>query len=134
MAKKNPRARRRRKVIRYMSFLLLGLLVLAGVVAKYVREDSDKNIFAAKEFYFTSNLLTADEAEYRLNADATSVSFTIGNNADKLRFAEDDVEYKISVNEGATIDKAEGILQKGKYSPLLFGGRGRKSRCIQLYF
>lgn len=113
------RRRHRRKnpgLAKYIILFLFGALLLGGVAAKYVRENGGRNIFAAKEFYFTSNLLTTDGAEYRLNSDATSVSFTLGNNADKLRFAEDDIAYEVRVNNGATVDKTTGMLANGKVS------------------
>ena len=70
---------------------------VGGVLAKYVYDSGGMNLFSAKEFYFTSNLLTENTAKYVLNSTTTEVSFTLGNNADKLRFSQDDIKYEIAV-------------------------------------
>ena len=57
---------RKRTVI--LSVLLVLLLAVGGVFAKYV-----------------------------LNSTTTEISFTLGNNADKLRFSQDDIKYEITV-------------------------------------
>ena len=77
-------------------FLLL-LLSVGGVIAKYVWDNNGNNLISAKEFYFTSNLLKEENAKYVLNSTSTEVSFTLGNNADKLRFSEVDITYDIAV-------------------------------------
>lgn len=82
------------------------LLIMAGsVFAKYIFNTGGRNLLSAKEFYFTSNLLTEDKAKYVLNSTSTEISFTLGNNADKLRYSQDDIQYSIAVeskNGGST--------------------------------
>ena len=88
-----------------VTVLVLLLLTLGGVFAKYIYNDGGKGLLSAKEFYFTSNLLTENTAKYVLNSQTTEVSFTLGNNADKLRYSQDDVEYTVTVeckNGGST--------------------------------
>ena len=80
--------------------IIAGLILIAsigGVFAKYVYYNSGKIQLSAKEFYFTSNLLKEETGKYVLNATATEISFTLGNNADKLRFSQVDITYDISV-------------------------------------
>ena len=86
---------RKRTVI--LSVLLVLLLAVGGVFAKYVYDSGGMNLLSAKEFYFTSNLLTENTAKYVLNSTTTEISFTLGNNADKLRFSQDDIKYEITV-------------------------------------
>lgn len=86
---------RKRTVI--LSVLLVLLLAVGGVFAKYVYDSGGMNLLSAKEFYFTSNLLKENTAKYVLNSTTTEISFTLGNNADKLRFSQDDIKYEITV-------------------------------------
>jgi len=98
--------------------ILLLLFVLAiggGVLAKYVYSNDGENALVAKEFYFTSDLLTTDGEEYLLNHDTSSVTFSLGNNADKLRFSKDDINYTVQANQG-TLSKSEGTFQGDKVS------------------
>ncbi len=73
------------------------MAILGGVFAKYIHSNEGENLFDAKEFYFTSNLLKETKGEYVLNATSTSVTFTLENHIDKLRFSEDDITYTLSV-------------------------------------
>lgn len=68
-----------------------------GVFAKYIYENDGRNLFSAKEFYFTSDFLKENVETYVLNSEATEIVFKIGNNKDKLRFSQDNIEYTISV-------------------------------------
>lgn len=86
---------RKRTII--FTVLLVLLLTVGGVFAKYVYNNDGINLLSAKEFYFTSNLLTENTAKYVLNSSTTEVSFTLGNNVDKLRFSKDDIKYSITV-------------------------------------
>lgn len=94
--------------------VVLGLGSTGGAVAKYVQEHQGNGSLAAKEFYFTSNLLTDKGANYTLNSGITSVSFTLGNNADDLRFADDDIAYaiEVSLENGDDLGEGEGVLSK----------------------
>lgn len=73
------------------------LVTIGGVLAKYIYDSFGSNLMFAKEFYFTSNLLKEDTAKYILNSTATEVSFTLGNNKDKLRVSQVDITYTVSV-------------------------------------
>ncbi len=106
-------------------FLLI-IFVTGGVAAKYVAENGGIGVFRAKEFYFTSNLLKSEKELYVLNSDVTEVTFTLGNNADKLRYAEDEIHYKVSVNDDAVkmisnentteANPFDGVLENNKIS------------------
>ena len=45
-----------------------------------------------------------------LNSNATSISFTLGNNIDDIRFAEDDINYTVTISGGAMEGASEGTL------------------------
>ncbi|MBQ7035664.1 MAG: hypothetical protein IJN34_08010 [Clostridia bacterium] len=90
---------------------ILLISVFGGVYAKYIHGNSGSNLFGAKEFYFTSNLLKEDAAKYVLNSNAKEVSFTLGNHEDKLRFSRDTIQYEVSVEE-----KDRGTAPEIQYS------------------
>lgn len=95
------------------------LVLVGGVAAKYINVRNGQNVIAAKEFYFTSNLLADTGKEYQLNASATEISFTLGNNEDELRYSEDAISYTVEVDNGATLeiqDTTKGTLENGKVS------------------
>jgi len=131
MSGKKRRCRHKRrghaKYIVVLLLLLCGALLLGGVAAKYVREDYGKNVFAAKDFYFSSNLLTTDEAEYRLNAGTESVTFTLGNNADELRYAQDNIKYTVTIDNGASVSTPAGTLETGGVSTATITINGLKN-------
>lgn len=84
--------------------------------AKYLYQINGDSLFRAKEFYFESNLLRNEDVEYILNPNTTEISFTLTNSLDELRTAEDDIEYVISVDNGATLSKSSGSLIKNVVS------------------
>ncbi|MBE6642445.1 MAG: hypothetical protein E7615_02185 [Ruminococcaceae bacterium] len=77
------------------------LLTVGGVFAKYIYNTDGMNVVSAKEFYFTSNLLAEGNQKYVLNpnpdTETANISFTLGNNADKLRFSQDNISYSVTV-------------------------------------
>lgn len=96
---------------KYGFTLILCLLILSvtgGVGAKYVYENGGLGWFKAKEFYFTSNYLKpkSENASYVINSNATSISFTLGNNIDDLRFTEDTIAYTVSVEDDDALEDA----------------------------
>ena len=92
---------RKHSHIRFRTIIITVLVVLlftvGGVFAKYIYNSGGRILSSAKEFYFTSNLLTENTAKYVLNSQTTEISFTLGNNADKLRFSQDNIMYSITV-------------------------------------
>lgn len=103
-----------------IALLVLVALLLGGVAAKYALSKDGVSIFSAKEFYFTSNLLVKGGEDYVLNTDAQSITLTLGNNADRLRWSDDDVNYEVSVtaSDGSSpsLDAATGSLPGGQVS------------------
>lgn len=83
---------------------ILTTVLAGGVLAKYIKDNTEKkNTVVAKEFYFTSNMLTEEGESYVLSAgegDTASIAFTVGNNADELRFSKDDITYTVAMAEG----------------------------------
>jgi len=110
---------KRTKVIVIAVAVLLLLCAVGTVLAKYINEQDPKNgEVRAYNFYFTSNLL--DGKEHTLAPDSTSVTFTVGNHADDLRFSEVDIDYTIKVLDSTGAEATEvtktnssGTLTKG---------------------
>ena len=122
MTKDRKKNRNRRL---YWYGVLLGLLIgtvilIGGIAAKYTYQKDDENVVAANVFYFSSNLLTEEGAEYILNSDATSVSFTLGNNEDDVRYSDDIVYYSVTVETDdsseplCTVSSAAGSINNDK--------------------
>lgn len=97
--------------------LALALLIagVSGVSAKYVTGQVKDHLFAAKEFYFTSNLLEVGGADYILNSNADSVTFTLSNGADELRYSEDDITYTVTA-DGGILSTGTGTLTGGSHN------------------
>lgn len=91
--------------------LSLCALTVGMLVAKYLNDRSSDGLVRAKNFYFTSNFL--DGKEHTLAPGSTSVTFTLGNHEDDLRYSEMDIEYTVTVDNGATITNDKGTLAKG---------------------
>lgn len=107
----------------WMVLAVLFLTVaVGGVIAKYIQSDAGENLFYAKEFYFTSNLLEESCPKYTLNNTATQVSFTLNNHADALRYSEDTINFTVSVTckdaltagKEPVLSATEGMLAGGK--------------------
>ncbi len=101
------------KVIILTLVVVLSLCALSGglVFAKYYNEKSSGGLAGAKNFYFTSNFL--DGREHTLAPDSTSVTFTLCNYADDLRYSEADINYTVTVDNAATVTPATGTLASG---------------------
>lgn len=119
----NGKFAKNRKSFRIAALILIAVSLFAligGIVAKYVTEKRGENLLSAKVFYFGSNLLKEGGAEYTFGSDTESISFTLGNNADKLRFADDDVTYTVSVSHDAgiapSVSSGSGTLAGGTLS------------------
>lgn len=100
-----------------MSFVLL-LILISAALGKYQHQIDNDGYVRAKDFYFTSNLL--DGGTHTLapidSTGKTSVTFTLGNHADELRYSEVDIAYEVKVapEEGVTIgDGNRGQLTAG---------------------
>lgn len=96
---KNNHSHFRKRTIIIIAVVAALMLAVGGVFAKYIAKESGNNLLAAKVFYFTSDLLKEETAQYVLNSSATEVSFTLGNNADKIRYSEVDIDYTVEVTK-----------------------------------
>lgn len=114
--------RKRGKVVLYSILAVLLVVVIAGgVYAKYFFEkDYGTDSVRAKEFYFTSNLLTKTGVEETLSAGMDSISFTLGNHPDLLRYSADNISYEVTVTEGGaapdpaiTVTNGTGTIVNG---------------------
>ena len=111
--KKNSKISRKKVIISTVAVVLsLCVLMVGMLVAKYLNERSSDGLVKAKNFYFTSNLL--DGKEHTLAPGSTSVTFTLGNHEDDLRYSEVDIKYTVTVNNGATVEEnSTGTLVQG---------------------
>ncbi len=81
--------------------LVLLVFLMGMVIGRYQRQLQSDGSVKALNFYFTSSFL--DGSTHTLAPDSTEVTFTLGNHADDLRFSEVDIEYTVTVDNGATI-------------------------------
>ncbi len=102
-------------IILTVAVVLLLCAISGGVVAaKYFKDlGSSSGTIGAQNFYFTSNLL--DGEKHALAPGSTSVTFTLGNHADALRYSDVDIAYTVTVApaEGITITPDNGVITKG---------------------
>ncbi len=113
-AKRRKKLKISEKVIISTLVVVLSLcsLMMGMLVAKYINEKSSDGLVIAKNFYFTSNLL--DGKTHTLAPGTTTVTFTLGNPEDDLRFSEMDIEYKVTVdNNSVEVKRGTGTLAKG---------------------
>lgn len=111
---------RKRTII--ITVLVVLLFTVGGVFAKYIYNSGGMGLLSAKEFYFTSNLLTENTAKYVLNSKTTEISFALGNNADKLRFSQDDIKYSITVGCKSGDSYPEENIKYADSEQVLSGG------------
>lgn len=99
--------------------LLIALVILLlaaavwGVSAKYIYQNESKGLAHAGEFYFTSDMLTAEGGKtYPLNSGTTTVSFYL-RNYEGLNLSDLDINYTVTVApaDGVTIEPASGTLK-----------------------
>ena len=103
----------KKRILPVWLLLLLVLLTTGGIgttVAKYIHSSNGKLLLKAPEFYFTSDLLTADTENYVLNSRTKQVTFTLSDKADTLRASDDPVNYTITTT-GGTLSSASGTLK-----------------------
>ncbi len=121
MQKRYVPARKRKKLKTNRSKVIISTIVVAlslcslmigMLVAKYVTERNSGGIVRAYNFYFTSNLL--DGTTHTLAPGSKEITFTIGNHADELRYSEVDIDYTVTVDNGAIVVNDKGTLANGK--------------------
>lgn len=87
-----------------IALLAVTLFMIGGeVYGKYVKTRTGTGAVKAKPFYFISDLLTKEGAEYTLSYDTTQVSFILKNYADSLRITEDEISYTVTVTGGGDL-------------------------------
>jgi len=112
--KKKLKINRKKVIISTIAVVLsLCTLTVGTVVAKYLNERNSNGLVRANHFYFKSDFL--DSKEHVLAPDSTSVTFTLGNHEDDLRYSEVDIKYTVTVDNGATVINGtdSGTLAKG---------------------
>lgn len=113
---------RKKWILPVWLLLLLVLLTTGGIgtaVAKFMQSSTGQAFVKAPEFYFTSDLLSAENPHYVLNSAVDHVTFTLRNSADALRVSQVDIGYEVSVDNGASVQHKPGITDTGALSKML---------------
>ncbi len=112
-AAKNSKINKKKVIISSVAVVLsLCVLIFGMINAKYLNERSSDGVVRAKNFYFKSVFL--DGKEHTISPDSTSITFTLGNHEDDLRYSEVDINYTVSVNNGAKVTSGgSGTLTNG---------------------
>lgn len=99
----------------YIGILILIMLVaiVFGVVAKYIQQRKPELLAKARMFYFTSDFLKEEGASYSLKPNTTQVTFNLKNHIDELRYSDDDVNYKVYLND---VEIGNGVFDEEKTS------------------
>lgn len=120
MKKDTYKIQRNVKILIMVIVLLVCTLTVSIVAAKYITEKSSDGSIRASEFYFTSDFL--DGKTHTLVPGSTSITFTLGNHGDDLRYSEVDINYTVTVTPeataapAATVTNGTGTLKKEKIS------------------
>ena len=117
MKKDTYKIQRNVKILIMVIVLLVCTLTVSIVAAKYITEKSSDGSIRASEFYFTSDFL--DGKTHTLVPGSTSITFTLGNHGDDLRYSEVDLNYTVTITPeatAATVTNGTGILKKDKIS------------------
>lgn len=91
-----------RRLIKSSWAAMLCFLLFIGigtVSAKYVFDQYIKPALVAKEFYFTSDLLSEEGKRYVLNSGIEEITFDLKNHEDNLRYSEDTLNVSVSLYE-----------------------------------
>lgn len=122
-AEKNSKMNRKKAIIPVALIALLLCVLAAGtLVAKYISERDSDGVVRASNFYFTSDFL--DDKEHTLTPGSTSVSFTVGNHADELRYSEVDINYTVEVKLKDSGTSAAKVEIKGGTGTSVAGNTG----------
>jgi len=110
---KNEKAQVGRRPLLIALVILLLAAAVWGVSAKYIYQSESKGLAHAGEFYFTSDMLTAEGGKtYPLNSGTTTVSFYL-RNYEGLNLSDLDINYTVTVEpaDGVTVANASGTLE-----------------------
>lgn len=100
--------------------LVLIAALIGAAIGRYQRQFDSEGYVKAQEFYFTSDFL--DGNTHTLAPGSTSVSFTLGNHADELRYSEVDIEYEVTVNTAAGVTNNATVEYSNAQKKLANGG------------
>lgn len=92
-----------------MVILFLVSIFSWGSAAKYAHQSQREAVVKAKDFYFTSDYLNPEGAEYMLNSDVTEITFEL-RNYDGLNVSEVDIDYQVDVDGEATVESPTGTI------------------------
>ena len=118
-----PVSRKRKRLVPILLLAVISVLaVTVGLtwnsVAKYLQETNNEGVAKAKEFYFTSDYLSAEGKKHIVSpgADGTvDVSFEL-RNYDGLNVSELDITYEVSVQPSVEVtssgDKTISVSEK----------------------
>lgn len=91
--------------------IIVSILLSSGTMALFLRTNSFSGTVNAKEFYFESDLLDTTNPNYELNAGTKSISFTVMNYEDELRYSKTDINVVVEISNGS-LDEFNTVLIK----------------------
>lgn len=81
----------------------------AGLVARYVHQQSESAAALSNQFYFTSDYLSETGNSYTLAPGTTAITIQLRNYADDYRWSDMDIKYKVSVTGESQSETLEGL-------------------------
>lgn len=118
--------------------LLTSLIISGALLAKYVHSNRSDIVAGSPNFYFNSDYLTenpiTNPTTYYLKSDTESITFTLTNYDDELRFSDDDVAFSLTVtcltdpaDTTATLSQTAGDIATGAPNEVAITLSGIKS-------
>ena len=101
MERKHVRIRKEKRMKKIMLlFIVLVLVITFSVFGRYIYYQAREAYFTSKAFYFTSDLLTSDNATYQYEnwggVDNYEINFDLYSYANTLLRLDYDLEYTLS--------------------------------------
>lgn len=101
----------------FVAGIIIIIGTMSGLTARYIHNQKRTDGISAKNFYFTSDMLSEQGKTYDLSPDTTSLTIQVRNYEDELRWAETDIEYKYEVTKGDSSKKSgSGTISRNNQS------------------
>lgn len=97
---RRKRNRKYKKTVGAVVILLCIVMMLSGyAAAKYKFQKTEEPLYTAEAFYFESDLLSDSQIvpAYTYSGGADSIRISLFNYADKLRYSEGDISYRVAL-------------------------------------
>lgn len=111
---------KRKKHTHFRYIIIIAIICIASIIAisyaKYTQKAKSNNAYTTENFYFESDLLKENEgAEYNFGDGENSININLKNNADELRYTNQDISYKVLLADSSenTVATKEGTITGG---------------------